>query len=155
MTEADNTDRHRPSRTAIGTDRWSRCRRSERERSSDAGAMDVDAPPGFGAPGDHNPPPPSPGSANPNPPEPAAPIGLGASLPPLSPKQGGKDPSIVWQHFIKLAGFDPNNPRPIKLRECMDNVEDMDGFEIDTEIASVCPMPMEEDPSTVVLDDDE
>ena len=68
----------------------------------------------------------------------------------------------------------------------MDNVEDMDGFEIDTgkyifilfvvyinclficsmltnhfilsgiaEIASVCPMPMEEDPSTIVLDDDE
>ena len=68
----------------------------------------------------------------------------------------------------------------------MDNVEDMDGFKIDTgkymfilfvvyinclficsvltnhfilngivEIASVCPMPMEEDPSTVVLDDDE
>ena len=41
-------------------------------------------------------------AANPNPPEPAAPIGIGASLPPLSPKQGGKDPSIVWQHFIKL-----------------------------------------------------
>ena len=70
----------------------------------------------------------------------------------------------------------------------MYNVEDMDGFEIDTgkniymfilfvicvnclficsmlknhfvlneivEIASICPMPMEEDPSTVVLDDDE
>ena len=68
----------------------------------------------------------------------------------------------------------------------MDNVEDVDGFEIDTskymfilfvvyinclficsmltnhfilnwivEIASVYPMPMEEDPSTVVLDDDE
>ena len=73
----------------------------------------------------------------------------------------------------------------------MDNVEDMDGFEINTdkyiyiyiyvhfvccidqlfiicsiltshfilnriiEIASVCPMPMKEDPSTVVLDDDE
>ncbi|KAL4619674.1 hypothetical protein ACB092_06G097000 [Castanea dentata] len=49
--------------------------------------MDVDAPPGFGAPGDPNPPPPSPG-ANPNPPEATAPIGLGASLPPLSPKQG-------------------------------------------------------------------
>ena len=70
----------------------------------------------------------------------------------------------------------------------MDNVENMDGFEIDTskniymfilfvvcinclficsmlknhfvlngivEIALVCPMSMEEDPSTVVLDDDE
>ena len=70
----------------------------------------------------------------------------------------------------------------------MDNVKDMDGFEIDTgkniymfivfvvyisclficsmlmsyfilneivEIALVCPMPMEEDLSTVVLDDDE
>ena len=70
----------------------------------------------------------------------------------------------------------------------MDNVEDMNGFEIDTskniyvfilfvvcinclfiysmlknhfimngivEIASVYPMPMEEDPRTVVLDDDE
>ena len=74
----------------------------------------------------------------------------------------------------------------------MDNVEDMDGFDIDTgniyiyiyiymfilfvvcinclfifsmlknhfilneivEIALVCPMPMEEDPSTVVVDDD-
>ena len=42
--------------------------------------MDVDAPPGFGAPGDPNPPPPS--SAIPNPPKPATPIGLGASLPP-------------------------------------------------------------------------
>ena len=49
--------------------------------------------------------------ANPNPPEPAAPIGIGASLPPLSPKQGGKDPSIVWQHFIKLACSNSNNPR--------------------------------------------
>ena len=57
--------------------------------------MDVDAPPRLGAPGDPNPPPPSLGSANPNPPEPVAPIGLGASLPLLSPKQGGKDPSIV------------------------------------------------------------
>ena len=57
--------------------------------------MDVNAPPGFGAHGDPNLPLPSPGSANPNPPEPVAPIGLGASLPPLSPKQGGKDPSIV------------------------------------------------------------
>ena len=57
--------------------------------------MDVDAPLGFDALGDPNPPPPSPGSANPNPPESAAPIGLGASLPLLSPKQGGKDPSIV------------------------------------------------------------
>ena len=71
----------------------------------------------------------------------------------------------------------------------MDNVEDMDGFEIDTskyieiyiyiyllhasvvylfgqclriiffngivEIKAVCPMTMEEDPITVVLDDDE
>ena len=40
--------------------------------------MDVDAPPG-----------------DPNPPKPAAPIGLGASLPPLSLKQGGKNLSIV------------------------------------------------------------
>ena len=46
-----------------------------------------------GALGDPNPPPP--GSANPNPPEPATPVGLGASLSPLSPKQGGKDPSTV------------------------------------------------------------
>ena len=61
--------------------------------------MNVDAPPGFGAPGD------------PNRPKLAAPIGLSASLSPLSPKQGGKDPSIVWQHFIKLAGPDPKNPR--------------------------------------------
>ena len=57
--------------------------------------MDVDALLGFGVPGDLNPPPPSFGSANPNPPEPVAQIGLSASLPPLSPKQGGKDPSIV------------------------------------------------------------
>ena len=55
--------------------------------------MDVNAQPGFGVLGDPNPPPP--GSANPNPPEPAAPVGLGASLSPLSPKQGGKDPSTV------------------------------------------------------------
>ncbi|XP_030923504.1 uncharacterized protein LOC115953638 [Quercus lobata] len=73
--------------------------------------MDVDAPLGFDALGDPNPPLPSSSSAKPNPPELAAPIGLGASLPPLSPKQGGKDPSIVWQHFIKIAGFDTNNPR--------------------------------------------
>ena len=32
---------------------------------------------------------------DPNPLELATPIGLGASLPPLSPKQDGKDPSIV------------------------------------------------------------
>ena len=73
--------------------------------------MDFNAPPGFGAPGDPSPPPPSLGSANPNPPKPAAPIGLGVSLPPLSPKQGVKDPSIVWQHFIKLAGLDLNKLR--------------------------------------------
>ena len=52
--------------------------------------MEVDAPPRFGAPGNPNPPP-----LDPNPPEPAEPIGLGVSLPPLSPKQGGKDPSIA------------------------------------------------------------
>jgi len=55
--------------------------------------MDVDALPRFGALGDPNPPPPS--SANSNPLKPVAPIGLGASLLPLSPKQGSKDPSIV------------------------------------------------------------
>ena len=89
---------------------------------------------------------------------------------------------ICTQNWLK----DAKKKRPIKFRECMNNVEDMDGFEIDTskymfilfvvyinclficsmltnyfilngivEIASVCPMPMEEDPSTVVLDDDE
>ena len=73
--------------------------------------MDVDAPPGFGALGDPNPPPPSLGSANLNQLELAAPTGLGTSLSPLSPKQGGKDPSIVWQHFIKLAGPDSKKPR--------------------------------------------
>ena len=57
--------------------------------------MDVDALLGFIAPEDPNPPPHGPGSANPNPPKPTTPIGLGASLPPLSPKQGGKGPSIV------------------------------------------------------------
>ena len=78
--------------------------------------------------------------------------------------------------------------RPIKLRECMYNMKDMEGFKIDTgkniytsilfvvcinclficsilknhsilndivEIVSVCPMPIKEDPSIVVLDDDE
>nr|POF24968.1 hypothetical protein CFP56_44843 [Quercus suber] len=49
--------------------------------------MDIDAPPGSGAPGDPHPP---------NPPELVVPIGLGASLLPLPPKQGGRDPSIVW-----------------------------------------------------------
>ena len=39
ITGADKTDRRRPSRTATGTDRWSRSRRAERERSSDAGAV--------------------------------------------------------------------------------------------------------------------
>ena len=39
ITGADNTDRHRPSHTAIGTDRRSQCRRSERELSSNAGAV--------------------------------------------------------------------------------------------------------------------
>ena len=68
--------------------------------------MNVDASPGFGAPRDPNPPP-----LDPYPPKPAEPIGLGASLPPLSPRQGGKDPSIVWQHFIKLAGLDPKKSR--------------------------------------------
>ncbi|XP_075659325.1 zinc finger BED domain-containing protein RICESLEEPER 1-like [Castanea sativa] len=58
---------------------------------------------------------------------------------------------ICTQNWLK----DAKKKRPIKLRECIDNVEDMDGFKIDIEIASVCPMPMEEDPSTVVLDDDE
>ena len=89
---------------------------------------------------------------------------------------------ICTQNWLK----DAKEKRPIKLRECKDNVEDMDGFEIDTgkymfilfvvyinclficsmltnyyilngivEIASICPMLMEEDPSIVVLDDDE
>ena len=91
---------------------------------------------------------------------------------------------ICTQNWLK----DAKKRRPLKLQECMDNMEDMDGFEIDTgknmymfilfvvyinslficsmltnhfilngivEIASVCPMPMKEDPSTVVLDDDE
>ena len=89
---------------------------------------------------------------------------------------------ICTQNWLK----DAKKKRPIKFRGCMDNVEDMDGFEIDTgkyifilfivyinclficsmltnhfilngivEIALVCPMPMEEDPSTAVLDDDE
>ena len=61
--------------------------------------MDVDAPPRFGAPRD------PPGSTNP--PEFASTIGLDASLPPLPPKQDGKDPSIVWKYFIKLADGDP------------------------------------------------
>ena len=81
--------------------------------------MDFDALPGFGALRDSNPPPlgsanlnpPRLGSANLNPPKSAAPIGLGVSLPPLSPKQGVKDPSIVWRHFIKLADLDPKKPR--------------------------------------------
>ena len=35
---------------------------------------------------------------------------------------------ICIQNWLK----DANNKRSIKFRECMDNVEDMDGFEIDT-----------------------
>ena len=70
---------------------------------------DVDAPPRSSALGDPSPPPS--GSANPNPLEPATPIELGASLPPLPPKQGGKDLSIAWHHFIKLAGLDPKKPK--------------------------------------------
>ena len=91
---------------------------------------------------------------------------------------------ICTKNWLK----DAKRKRLLKLQECMNNVEDMDGFEIDTgkniymfivfvvyisclficsmlmsyfilneivEIALVCPMPMEEDPSTVVLDDDE
>ena len=77
--------------------------------------MDVDASPRFGALRDPNPPPL--GNANPNPPEPIAPIGLGASLPPLPPEQGGKDPSIVWQHFIKLTSCDPKKPKS-KCKYC-------------------------------------
>ena len=82
---------------------------------------------------------------------------------------------------------DAKKKRPIKFQECIDNVEDKDGLEIDTgkymffffffvyinclficsmltnhfilngivEIASICLIPMEEDPRTVVLDDDE
>ena len=38
---------------------------------------------------------------------------------------------IYTQNWLK----DAKKKRPIKLRECMDNVEDIDGFEIDT---SVC-----------------
>ena len=29
----------------------------------------------------------------------------------MPPKQGGKDPSILWQHFIRLASPDPKKPR--------------------------------------------
>ena len=89
---------------------------------------------------------------------------------------------ICTQNWLK----DAKKKRPTKLWECMDNVEDMDGFEIDigkymfilfvvyinclfiylmltnhfilnwiVEIASVCPMLIEEDPSTIVLDDGE
>ena len=90
---------------------------------------------------------------------------------------------ICTQNWLK----DAKKKRPIKFRECMNNVEDMDGFEIDTgkniymfilfvvcinclficsmlknyfvmnkivEMILICPMPMEEDPSTVVLDND-
>nr|POE62109.1 hypothetical protein CFP56_40205 [Quercus suber] len=39
ITGADKTNRHRHSRIAAATDRWSRCQRSDRERSSDAGAV--------------------------------------------------------------------------------------------------------------------
>ena len=39
ITGVDNTDQHRPSSTAIRTDRWSQCRRSECKRSSDADAV--------------------------------------------------------------------------------------------------------------------
>ena len=36
---------------------------------------------------------------------------------------------ICTQNWLK----DAKRKRPLKLRECMDNVEDMDGFEIDTD----------------------
>ena len=62
----------------------------------------VNAPPRFGAPEG------SLGSTNP--PEPTTTTD-GASLLPLPPKQGGKDPSIVWKHFTKLVGGDPNKPK--------------------------------------------
>ena len=91
---------------------------------------------------------------------------------------------ICTQNWLK----DAKKKRPIKLQECMSNVEDMDGFKIDNgkniymfilfvvcinclficsmlknhfvlngivEIALVCPMLMEKDPSIVVLDEDE
>ena len=91
---------------------------------------------------------------------------------------------ICIQNWLKNA----KKKSPIKFRDCMDNVEDMDGFKIDNgkniymfilfvvcinclficsmlknhfvlngivEIVSICPMPMEEDPNTIVLDDDE
>ena len=91
---------------------------------------------------------------------------------------------ICIQNWLKNA----KKKSPIKFRDCMDNVKDMDGFKIDNgkniymfilfvvcinclficsmlknhfvlngivEIVSICPMPMEEDPNTIVLDDDE
>ena len=90
---------------------------------------------------------------------------------------------ICTQNRLK----DAKKKRPIKFQECIDNVEDKDGLEIDTgkymffffffvyinclfifsmltnhfilngivEIASICLIPMEEDPRAVVLDDDE
>ena len=91
---------------------------------------------------------------------------------------------ICIQNWLKNA----KKKSPIKFRDCMDNVEDMDGFKIDNgkniylfilfvvcinclficsmlknhfvlngivEIVSICPMPMEEDPNTIVLDNDE
>ena len=36
---------------------------------------------------------------------------------------------ICTQNWLK----DAKKRRPLKLQECMDNVEDMDGFEIDTD----------------------
>ena len=65
--------------------------------------MDVDPPLGFGAPRDP--------SGSTNPPKPITPIGLGASLPPLPLKQGGKDPSMVWKHFTKFVGGDLKKPK--------------------------------------------
>ena len=55
---------------------------------------------------------------------------------------------ICTKNWLK----DAKKKRLVKLRECMDNVEEDPSI---VEIASICLMPMEEDPSIVVLDDDE
>ena len=72
--------------------------------------MDFDAPPGFGAPEDPNPPPPSSANPNLNPLEPAAPIRLGASLLPLCHAPNPKG-SKAWERHLKVpVDFFFDNP---------------------------------------------
>nr|POE78907.1 hypothetical protein CFP56_31963 [Quercus suber] len=66
------------------------------------------------------------------------PLEFGASRDPNPPPPGSANPNP------------PKHAAPIGLGALLSPLSPKRG-----EIASVCPMPMKEDPSTVVLDDDE